>query len=480
MIDYITDTSKGVIEKKRRYKPLFHFSPRKGWINDPNGLVKIDDGYRLFAQHNPYQPVWGPMHWLDIRSNDLIKFEESDRYALKPDKDYDQKFGCFSGSSIIKDGKLWLMYTGASEEKQVQCLAVEEGDGFKKIDSNPVLDENELPSTYMIKDFRDPKVIWVNGMYYCFLATRKVAGHSSIVLFKSEDLISWKFVKSVLESEDFNSEMFECPDIVRVGDKDLLMFSIQGFGGIEGRLVNKNNVLGCIGKMNFEKGVFTPLSKWRPVDDGFDFYATQTSYSKDDNPLLISWMNAWGSKDYTGENEGWCGRFTLPRFLSVDKNNRFIQTFSTELDKYECEFIKSKKIDEINEYSKDNPREFLDINLELDKKNLEDLLIGLNCGEEKVELSVENDMLKVDRSNCFNKITTETKIDDFVRYAELDKSKATLKLRIVIDVTSIEIQIDDGYSMMSLNFYPKIPDYSLSIENNDSDSLLECDIKTNK
>ncbi len=119
----------------------------------------------------------------------------------------------------------------------------------------------------MIKDFRDPKVIWVNGMYYCFLATRKVAGHSSIVLFKSEDLISWKFVKSVLESEDFNSEMFECPDIVRVGDKDLLMFSIQGFGGIEGRLVNKNNVLGCIGKMNFEKGVFTPLSKWRPVDD---------------------------------------------------------------------------------------------------------------------------------------------------------------------------------------------------------------------
>lgn len=466
--------------EKDVYRPYLHFTPRKGWINDPNGLIFANGGYRLFAQHNPYDHTWGPMHWLSMRSKDLITFETDDEFALMPSEPYDDQFGCFSGSALEKDGNLYLMYTGATTDRQVQCLAIERNGGFVKIAENPIMDEKDLPDAYLIKDFRDPKVVFVDGTYYCFLATRKKEGGSSIVLFKSDDLISWSFVGSVLESEDFDGEMFECPDIIKIGGKDLLMFSIQGYSPDGINTVNKNNVLGCIGHMDFNNGKFIPLGRWRCIDDGFDFYATQTCHSENGKHLLISWMNAWGSKDYTGKEDGWCGRFTIPRMLSINEENRLIQRFSDELNKYEAPLFDDKKRPAIDEFGKSHRLSFMDARIEMTK----DMVIGrslkIRAGDEFVKLTFNDGLLELDRSNVENKISTETKADDYVRYSELDKDRSTISLRIVVDVSSIEIEIDDGYSMMALNFYPKDPRYGLDLEDIDDLAIKSCSIKTRK
>ena len=103
-------------------RPKLHFTAPQNWINDPNGLIYFRGKYHIFYQHFPYTCEWGTMHWGHATSNDLIHFEHLP-IALYPSKSFDRN-GCFSGSALIHQDKLYLYYTSiqyAQENQLYSC-----------------------------------------------------------------------------------------------------------------------------------------------------------------------------------------------------------------------------------------------------------------------------------------------------------------------------------------------------------------------
>ena len=293
-------------------EPAFHITGETGWINDPNGLIYYNGKYHAFYQHYPNDTKWGPMHWGHVVSDDLTNWKYLP-FALTPGDDCD-KNGCFSGSAIVHDGRLWLMYTGFIENqggesiRQVQCLA-ESSDGITFKKHGIVIGENHLPSGYAPCDFRDPKVWFYNGCFWCIVAARRIEGRGRILLFKSKDMFGWEFVNDIF-GRDSAGTMIECPDYNE--ELGYLLFCEQ-FQPSEGKEhLNIHTCRYAVGRIDYSTGLFNEDSRGI-VDFGFDMYAPQTFAGK---PVLMGWLNMW-DRNVPSEKYGFAGMLTVPRNVSV-------------------------------------------------------------------------------------------------------------------------------------------------------------------
>ena len=222
--------SKKEIVKAGQMRQHYHFMPQTGWINDPNGLIYYKGKYHYFYQLNPYYGHWDYMHWGHAISSDLMHWEYLP-VALAPSEEYDDHMrgGCFSGSAIEHDGKLFLMYTVTSNHGegyvQTQCIAYsEDGINFTKYGGNPVICPPEgVPSDL----FRDQKVWEHDGVYYMVCgASRNKRGQA--LLYRSSDMLHWEFFNVLAESRGEWGYMWECPDFYQLEDKYVLTFSPMG------------------------------------------------------------------------------------------------------------------------------------------------------------------------------------------------------------------------------------------------------------
>ena len=300
-------------------EPVFHITGERGWINDPNGLIYYNGQYHAFYQHYPDDIKWGPMHWGHVVSDDLTNWKYLP-IALTPGDDCD-KNGCFSGSAIVHDGKLWLMYTGFIENqggdsiRQVQCLA-ESSDGvtFKK--HGIVIGEELLPEGYAPCDFRDPKVWYHNDSFWCIAAARRVEGRGRVLLYKSKDLFKWEYVNDLFGKDSLGT-MIECPDYNEA--LGYMMFCEQ-FQPNEGKEhLNIHTCRFAVGKIDYSTGRFVEDSRGI-VDYGFDMYAPQTFAGK---PVFMGWLNMW-DRNVPSAKYGFAGMLTLPRVVSI-KDGRLYQ-----------------------------------------------------------------------------------------------------------------------------------------------------------
>ena len=273
---------------RERLRPQFHFSARRGWNNDPNGLAFYGGEYHLFFQHNPYGWSWGNMHWGHATSPDLVHWSEQAE-ALRPDA-----LGTMYSGSAVTDwnntsglgqgGKppLVLVYTAAGNP-MTQCLAYSrDGRSFTKYAGNPVV-------TQFTPGNRDPKVRWyeparkwVMVLYVGYAdpakkdAMGKPGRRDTIRFLSSTDLKSWQ---TMSEIEGF----YECPD--------LFPLPLTGDPGGEKWVLTAANSDYMIGR--FDGTAFIPETSKLTGQRGEGFYAAQT-YSDEPKQrrIQIGWMQA--------------------------------------------------------------------------------------------------------------------------------------------------------------------------------------------
>lgn len=284
-----------------RQRFQYHFEPKTGWMNDPNGLIFYKGQYHAFFQHYPHAPQWGQMHWGHAVSTDLIHWQEQD-IALYPDMWYENDGGCFSGSAVEKDGRLYLFYTSVShEQKQTQSVAYsDDGIHFTKYPGNPVIGKNPLG----YPDFRDPKVTSIDGTWYMVVGTG-CESTGKVLLFTSEDLLGWEYAGILFEGAEYGS-CIECPDFFKLGDKYVLMFS-----KMNEPTRSTHFVVG-----DFRDGRLVNYTISRP-EWGVDFYAPQT-FQAGQRRIMIGWMYHWGKTAPQGCP--FAGALSIPRELYLSGN----------------------------------------------------------------------------------------------------------------------------------------------------------------
>lgn len=460
----------------KQYRLEYHLMGEYGWINDPNGFIQYKGKYHLFYQHNPFDAVWGPMHWGHAISEDLIKWHYAP-LALAPDEEYD-KDGCFSGSAIEKDDKLYLVYTGnihtgadGGEYKQVQNLAYsEDGVHFKKYDKNPVIGQEQIPERASKRDFRDPKVFKKGQYYYVVLGSNDGMGNGQILLYRSLDLKQWEFVNILAKGDETTGYNWECPDLFELDGKGVLIVSAQHMKARGNDFNNPNSVIYFIGDLDMEKGVLQ-LGDCHAVDYGFDFYAPQTTLDKLGRRLIVAWMDMWEMPMPTQERgHNWAGAMTLPREI-VRVGDRLHFKPIEEIKNYRKNHYHLTNIKINGEKCLDTIGECYELEIEFDAGEAREFGVKVRKGkEEETVLSYGRDeslfIFNRDKSGIGPKGERKTNI-------ALKNNK--LKLRVFVDRCSVEVFINDGEKTMTGRIYPGQDSLNISVFSKGECSITRLD-----
>ncbi|MGW8363972.1 GH32 C-terminal domain-containing protein [Streptomyces wedmorensis] len=315
------------------YRPQFHFTPEKNWMNDPNGLVYYKGEYHLFYQYNPNGNSWGAMSWGHAVSQDLTHWKE-----LPLALSHDDEEMVFSGSAVVdwnnttgfgtaQDPAMVAIYTSHAKDSGVQtqslAYSTDRGRTWTKYQGNPVIDIGS-------KDFRDPKVQWY-APTRSWLMTVSLSAEHKVRFYTSKNLKDWT-PQSDFGPAGATGGVWECPDLFPLpvdGDpkktKWVLVVNINP-GGIAGGSAAQYFVGDFDGKKFTaeDKGTYTPPTGTVMQDfEGTDFgswTATGTAFGLApaagavDGQRTVDGFDGQGLANSFHSGDGTTGTLTSPSF----------------------------------------------------------------------------------------------------------------------------------------------------------------------
>lgn len=272
------------IKNREKFRPIYHHTPAYGWMNDPNGMFYKDGIWHLYYQYNPYGSQWENMTWAHSTSTDLIHWKNQGE-AIQPDA-----LGTvFSGSSVVdkentagfgKDAVVAFYTSAGAAQTQSIAYSTDNGETFKKYVNNPIL-------TSDVPDFRDPNVFWNEEVKQWNLI---LAAGQQMNIYSSKNLKDWKYESSFGEGYGNHGGVWECPDLLKMGDKWVLICNINPGGPFGGSATQY--FVGSFDGHKFTCESKPEVTKW--MDYGKDHYATVSfSNAPDGRIVVLPWMSNW-------------------------------------------------------------------------------------------------------------------------------------------------------------------------------------------
>lgn len=437
-----------------KYRPQFHFSAKKNWINDPNGLVYYDGTYHLFFQYMPPHRPGAYKDWGHAISKDLVHWEQIPQH-ITPHKVW---AGCWSGSAVVDQHNVSGFQTGKEKPiiafitnggnpndglgpKCTQCIAysTDGGKTFTYYDQNPVIKNINGAN-------RDPKVVWDEDSKK-WIMSLYMDKDFDFGLFSSSNLRDWEQLSTI--SAD---RIAECPGFEPFaldGDKTKRKWVFSGANG--------NYVVGTFNGKEFKPETGTIVG-----DYGNNFYAPQIwSDNPDGRKIQIAWMPTNRYPDMPFEQQ-----MNFPTELELKTTPEGIRLLRTPVREIKNLYDAEIKFQKSLSGQAENPLSELkgdcyDFDLEIDVKKSSSFELGvrgatihydavkkiLRCGGQ-----AEKSGFPPDHWMAF--VRTNVNETNNMGEAKLAAVDGKIKLRVLVDRTTVEIYANDGLVVITSCFRP--------------------------
>lgn len=432
------------------HRPQFHFTYKNGWLSDMNGLVYYGGEYHLFSQHCPGGPKlsYPNTYWGHAVSTDLVHWEE-----LPPALAPDSLGPIFSGSAIVdwnntlgfqkgEDKTLVAFYTAAGyilDDKKdgLICMAysTDKGRTWTKYANNPV-----LPAITHYN--RDPKVFWYEPTKQWIMAITLSGGSLYdgdywYAILSSDDLKSWKEVSRFEMPRGVDCpDMFELPVDGKPENKRWVFWGGDGTHAI-GTFDGKT--------FSVEGSIQLPLVDYS--EDGANGYAAQTFNDMPKSDGRVIQMSWYARGNYPGMpfNQ----QATVPCELSLrttDEGIRLCRYPVREVDQLHGDLLVSREAGEVSSDNilKNVSGELFDLQLELDLHTAHAVMLDVRGSK-----IIYDPIRKI--LSCKGKSISPLSPD------------GTLRIRLLIDRTTLEIFADNGRTSLTFALPPGSTETPLSL-----------------
>lgn len=430
--------------KQSPWHASYHIEPKTGLLNDPNGFSFFNGKYTLFYQNWPFGAAHGLKEWVHTESDDLVHFHETGA-ELRPDTKHDSH-GAYSGSAYEIDGKLFLFYTGNVRDENWVRDPLQIGAWMDK-DYNITKCEDVLihqPSD-VTEHFRDPQIFNYKGQFYAIVGAQSLDKSGFVKLYKAVDnnVENWEEVGNLDFGGTGSEYMIECPNLVFVDEKPVLLYCPQGLDKSE---LNYDNIYPNTYKVcqafDTANAKLVGASEIQNLDYGFEAYATQGFNAPDGRTLIVSWIGL-PDVDYPTDKYDYQGAMSLVKELSI-KDGKLYQ--------YPVEAITSLRAESENFAAKAVTNNTYELELQFPANQKSEILLFADDKGNGLSLTVDTKDGKIilDRSKAGVQYATEF---GTTRECSIDPKETSAN--IFVDNSIIEIFINKGEKVFTSRVFPK-------------------------